>query len=277
MSEIAYVNGQFMPLAEACVPVEDRGCQFADAVYEVIRTYRGAPFALDEHLARLARSLAAIDLTPRHSADQLKSLIHEIIRRAAFPETMVYLQISRGVAKRHRGFPDRYEPVLVITARELPDSRHLREHGITVITVPDNRWGRCDIKSIGLLANVLAYQAAKRAGANDAIFTELDGALNEATAANVFIIQRGQLLTPPEGPKLLTGITRTKLLEAARAAGIPVAERRITKADLLAADEAFLSSTTAEVVPILAVDGQKISTGALSRRIYEQFIKMFAS
>ena len=280
MPEIAYVNGQFVPLADAVVPVEDRGYQFADAIYEVVRTYHGRPFALDEHLVRLARSLAAIELTPLQSTDQLKSLIHEIIRRAAFPETMVYLQISRGVAKRHRGLPTGCDPILVITARELPDSHHLREHGVTVITVPDNRWGRCDIKSVGLLANVLAYQTAKRTGANDAIFTELDGTLNEATAANIFIILRGQLLTPPEGPKLLAGITRTKLLESATAASIPAAERRITKADLLAADEAFLSSSTAEVVPILIADGHKIGDGKpgpLSRRVYDQFIKMFAS
>lgn len=279
MPEIAYVNGQFLPLADAVVPVEDRGYQFADAVYEVIRTYRGAPFALDEHLARLDRSLAAIELAPRHSVDQLKSLIHEIIRRAAFPETMVYLQISRGVAKRHRGVPTGCDPILVITARELPDSRHLREHGITVITVPDNRWGRCDIKSVGLLANVLAYQTAKRAGATDAIFCEPDGTLNEATAANVFLIIRGQLLTPPEGPKLLAGITRSKLLQAARAAGIPATEQRVTNNDLYSAEEAFLCSTTAEVVPILVADGHKIGDGKpgpFSRRVYEQFIKMFA-
>jgi D-alanine transaminase len=278
--EIAYVNGQFMPLADAMVPVEDRGYQFADAVYEVVRTYHGQPFALDEHLARLFRSLAAIQIQHQFAADKLKPIVLQAIRRAGFPEAMIYIQISRGVAKRHRGFPDRYEPVLVMTARMLPDSRHLRETGIAVITVPDIRWSRCDIKSVGLLANVLAYQTAKQAGANDAIFIETDGTLNEASAANVFIILRGQLLTPPEGPKILSGITRTKLLEAARATGIPAAERRITKADLLVADEAFLSSSTAEVVPILAADGHKIGggiPGSLSRRVYEQFIKMFAS
>jgi len=277
VSEIAFVNGQFLPLEQAVVPVEDRGYQFADAVYEVIRTYRGAPFALDEHLARLFRSLAAIQINHQYNGDTLKPLVLEAIRRAGFPETMIYIQISRGVAKRHRGFPDHCEPLLVMTARALPDSRHIREDGITVITVPDNRWGRCDIKSVGLLANVLAYQAAKQAGANDAIFIEPDGTLGEATAANVFIILRGQLLTPPEGTEILSGITRRKLLEAARAAGIPAAERRITKTDLLAADEAFLSSTTAEVVPILVVDEQKIGTGTLSSRIFQQFIKMFVS
>jgi len=275
--EIAYINGKFMPLEQATVSVEDRGYQFADAVYEVVRTYCGRPFALDEHLARLFRSLAAIQLEHSFTADNLKPLIVEAIQRAGFPETLVYLQISRGVAKRHRGFPTGHEPVFVLTARALPDTRHIREKGITVITVPDNRWGRCDIKSVGLLANVLAHHAAHQAGANDAVFVEADGAIAEATAANVFIIHNGTLLTPPEGPKILSGITRGKILEAARAAGIAAAERRVTKVELLGADEAFLSSTTAEVVPILAVDGHKIGAGPLAPRIYDQFIKMFAS
>jgi D-alanine transaminase len=277
MPEIAYVNGKFLPLEQATVPVEDRGYQFADAVYEVVRTYGGRPFALDEHLARLFRSLVSIQLEHHLDAGQLKSLIGEAIQRAGFAETMIYIQISRGVAKRHRGIPVSYEPTFVLTARAMPDSRYLREHGITVITVPDNRWGRCDIKSVALLANVLAYQAARQAGANDAIFVGADDAVCEATAANVFIIRNGELLTPPEGPKILSGITRNKLLEAARAAGIPAAERRITKAELLGADEAFLCSTLAEVVPVLTVDGQKIGTGPLAQRIYERFITMFAS
>lgn len=277
MPAIAYVNGKFLPLEQATVSVEDRGYQFADAVYEVVRTYRGRPFALDEHLARLFRSLAAIQLEHHLKTDELKSLIGEAIQRAGFAETMIYIQISRGVAKRHRGIPTGCEPMFVMTAREIPDTRHLREHGVTVITVPDNRWNRCDIKSVALLANVLAYQAARQAGANDAIFVGADDAVYEATAANVFIIRNGELFTPPEGPKILSGITRNKLLEAARAAGIPATERRITKAELFGADEAFLCSTTAEVVPILSVNGQKIGTGPLASRIYQQFIKMFAS
>ncbi len=276
MPEIAYINGTFLPLEEAKVPVEDRGYQFADAVYEVVRTYHGRPFALDEHLVRLCHSLAAVQIPLPCPVDQLKTVIGEIIRRAGFAETLVYLQISRGVAKRHRGFPEHQHPTLVLTARELPDTRHLREHGLTVITVPDNRWGRCDIKSVGLLANVLAYHAAHQAGAGDAIFVEADGTVNEATAANVFILRHGELLTPPESYRILSGITRHKILDAARAAGIPALERRVTRADLLAAEEAFLSSTTAEVVPILAVDGHPIPAGPLARRIYEQFLKMFA-
>jgi len=275
--DIACVNGKFLPLDQAVVPVEDRGYQFADAIYEVVRTYHGKPFGLDEHLARLHRSLDAIQLRIPYTTDSLKAIIREAIQRADFPETLVYLQISRGVAKRHRGFSGHIEPTFILTARELPDTSRLREHGVTVITVPDNRWGRCDIKSVGLLPNVLAYHAAHEAGADDAIFVEADGMVNEATASNVFVIHNGELLTPPEGPRILSGITRGKILQAARAAGIPAAERRVTKTELLGADETFLSSTTAEVVPIRAVDGQKIGSGPLAVRIYQQFVTMFTT
>ena len=269
-----------MPLAEATVPVEDRGYQFADAVYEVLRTYGGRLFAVDEHLERLWQSMAAIQLEHEFTRDGMRNVIEEALRRAAFPEAMVYLQISRGVARRHRGLPAGVNPTLVLTVRALPDATALRQRGITCITVPDQRWGRCDIKSVGLLANVLAYQAARRAGANDAIFVEADGTVNEATAGNVFLFRGGTLVTPAQGPKLLDGITRGKLLRAAQGAGIAAAERRVTKDDLFAAEEMFLSSTTAEAVPVLAVDGQPIGTGQpgpLTTHLYDQFRSMFVN
>jgi D-alanine transaminase len=273
--EIAYVNGEFVPLDRALVHVEDRGYQFADAVYEVIRTYGGRPFALAEHLDRLWRSLDAIQLAPNFTRDQLAGLIGEALCRAAFPEAMVYLQVSRGQARRHRGIPASYAPTLVITVRALPDSTKLRAEGIACITVPDIRWGRCDIKSVGLLANVLAYAEAKRAGAHDAIFVEADGTVNEATAGNVFLFQAGKLITPAKGPKLLAGITRDKLLVAAP---FPTVERRVTKTELLGADELFLSSTTAEVVPVCQVDGRPIGDGRpgkLSAELYTAFVRRF--
>lgn len=278
MPEIAYVNGEFMPLDKAVVPVEDRGYQFADAVYEVARTYGGQPFAVDEHLGRLWRSLDAIQIRPHFTCEQLHSVILEAARRAAFPEAMIYIQVSRGTAKRHRGIPATAEPTLVLTVRELPDSAALRSRGITCITAPDNRWGRCDIKSVALLANVLAYAAAKQAGADDAIFVETDGTVNETTAGNLFLVTDGTLITPPEGPKILSGITRAKILLAAKGAGIPAVERRVTKPELLAADEVFISSTTAEVVPVRAVDGRPIGTGQpgpIAARIYQQFAQLF--
>ena len=152
------------------VHVEDRGFQFADAVYEVVRTYGGRPFAVDEHIHRLLHSLDAIQIRHDFTAQQLAGLIHEAVQRAGFAEAMVYLQITRGQACRHRGFPADAKPTLVLTVRGLESSATLRAEGVRVITVPDTRWSRCDIKSVALLANVLAYNAARQAGAHDAVF-----------------------------------------------------------------------------------------------------------
>jgi D-alanine transaminase len=279
MPEIAYVNGEFLPLERATVRVEDRGFQFADGVYEVVRTYGAKPFATDEHLARLARSLEAIEIKNPLSIDQWKSIVSEGVQRAGFAESIVYIQITRGCAPRHRGMPKDVEPTVVMTVRELgPAPTKIRETGIAVITVPEFRWGRCDIKSIALLPSVLAYQMAKKAGANDAIFVGDDDVVNESTAGNVFVVTRGRLRTPPKGTRILPGVTRDKLLDAARAAGVEMTEERITKPELYAAEEMFLTSTTAEVVPVVAVDGKSIGAGKpgpISTRVYEQFARMF--
>jgi D-alanine transaminase len=277
--EIAYVNGEFLPLERATVRVEDRGFQFADGVYEVVRTYGGKPFATDEHLARLSRSLEALELKNPLAVEQWKSIIDEGIHRSGFAEAIVYLQITRGCAPRHRGIPKDVEPTVVMTVRQLgPHATKVRETGIAVITVPEFRWGRGDIKSIALLPSVLAYQMAKKAGANDAIFVGDDDVVNESTAGNVFVVTRGRLRTPPKSMRILPGVTRDKLLEAARAAGIEAVEERFAKSDLYAADEVFLTSTTAEVVPVVTVDGKPIGagkTGPVSTRVFEQFARMF--
>ena len=279
MPEIAYVNGKFLPLERATVPVEDRGFQFADGVYEVVRTYGGKPFAVDEHLARLAHSLKALELKVPASDQELKALISDGIQRSGFAEAMVYLQITRGCAPRHRGMPKNLEPTIVMTVRQLrPAATELSGEGITVITVPEFRWARCDIKSIALLPSVLAYQAAKKAGANDAIFVETDETVNEATAANVFIVTDGRLRTPPKSTRILPGITRDKILEISGTAGIEAAESQITKSELYAAAEVFLTSTTAVVVPVVTVDGRQIGTGKpgpVATRVYEQFARLF--
>jgi D-alanine transaminase len=278
--EIAYVNGEFMPLERATVHVEDRGFQFADAVYEVVRTYAGQPFGVDEHLERLFRSLEAVQIQPDFSAKQLRSLIYEAVQRAGFAEAIVYLQVSRGQARRHRGYPADCRPTLVLTVRELENSAPLRANGVRVITTRDIRWARCDIKSVALLANVLAYNVARQAGAHDAIFIEEDGTVNEATAGNVFVVTSGGLRTPPKGPRILAGVTRDKLLRASAAAGLPVKEAPIQQAELLAADEVFLSSTTAEVVPVIAVDGKRIGPGVpgpIAALVYEQFVRLFVA
>jgi len=261
------------------VHVEDRGFQFADAVYEVVRTYGGRPFAVDEHIHRLLHSLDAIQIRHDFTAQQLAGLIHEAVQRAGFAEAMVYLQITRGQARRHRGFPADAKPTLVLTVRGLESSATLRAEGVRVITVPDTRWSRCDIKSVALLANVLAYNAARQAGAHDAVFVESDGTVNEATAGNIFVVTGGVLRSPPKGPRILSGVTRDKLLQAAAAAGIAVTEERLQRDDLFSATEIFLSSTTAEVVPVIAVDGKAIGAGTpgpVAARVYEQFMRFFS-
>ena len=279
MPEIAYVNGEFLPLERAMVHVEDRGFQFADGIYEVVRTYGGKAFATDEHVARLFRSLEAIELKAPLTAEDLKSVIQEGIQRSGFAEAIVYLQITRGRAPRHRGMPKDAKPTMVMTVRELPaPATKLRENGIAVITLPEFRWARCDIKSIALLPSVLAYHAAKTAGANDAIFVDEDDTVNEATAGNVFVVAQGRLRTPPKSMHILSGVTRDKLLLASGKAGIETIEERITKSELYAADEIFLTSTTAEVVPVVTVDGKQIGNGKpgpVSARIFEAFARMF--
>ena len=272
MPEIACINGKFLPLEQATIHVEDRGFQFADAVYEVLRTYRGKVFAVSEHLQRLQRSLDAIQLKFDCIATGLEALIQEAVRRASFPESLIYIQISRGQTRRHRGIPAEYTPTLVITVRPL--EAHPRPAGLTTITVPDQRWVRCDIKSVGLLANVLAYQAARSAGAHDAIYCEADGTVNEATAGNIFVHVAGQWITPPTGPRLLAGVTRDKIIQLGH-----VRERRVTKAELFEADEIFLSSTLTEVAPVIAVDGKPIGPGKpgpLAAEIYRLFVAKFA-
>jgi D-alanine transaminase len=277
--EIAYVNGEFLPLDRAMVHVEDRGFQFADGVYEVVRTYGGKPFATDEHVARLFRSLEAIDLKIRLDSREITAIVEEGVCRAGFAETVVYLQITRGRAPRHRGIPKDAEPTVVMTVRELPlRPIQLRQDGISVITLPEFRWARCDVKSIALLPSVLAYHAAKKEGAGDAVFVEADGTVNESTAGNVFIVTQGKLRTPPKTTRILSGVTRDKILAAARGAGVETAEERVTTTDLFAADEMFLTSTTAEILPVVAVDGKLVGTGKpgpVSAHIYEQFARMF--
>ena len=279
MPEIAYVNGEFLPLERATVHVEDRGFQFADGVYEVVRTYGGKPFATDEHVARLFRSLEAIELKIALNAAQTAALIEEGVRRAGFAEAVVYLQITRGRAPRHRGIPKDVAPTVVMTVRELSArAAKLRADGITVITLPEFRWARCDVKSIALLPSILAYHAARKAGAGDAVYVDADGTVNESTAGNVFLVTGGKLRTPPKSTRILSGVTRDKILVAARGSGLETTEERLTKAELYAADEIFLTSTTTEIMPVVAVDGKPVGDGKpgpVSGRIYDQFARMF--
>jgi D-alanine transaminase len=261
MPDIAYVNGRFGPLAEAVVHVEDRGFQFGDGVYEVVRTYQGRPFSLDAHLARLARSARALRLPWDRSASDWAALIDEGLRLSAFAETKIYIQLTRGQAPRDHPFPAGISPTTVLTFRELrPPEQSTRDNGVSAITLEDLRWGRCDIKSLNLLGNVLARQQAKEAGAYEAILVR-DGLVTEGSVSNVMIVRDGVLFTAPEGPRILSGVTRTLVLDVARKSGVSVEEACVTQQQLYDASEVLLTGTTVEILSVVTVDGRPIGGG----------------
>ncbi|MFM8550866.1 MAG: D-amino-acid transaminase [Nitrospiraceae bacterium] len=261
MPAIGFVNGTFMPLEHATVSVEDRGYQFGDGVYEVIRTYRGAPFQVEAHLARLERSAAAIGLPMPYPNREWTRLVMEGIRRAGFAESKVYIQLTRGVAPRDHAFPAECRPTAVMTIRELrPLAPAVYDAGVEAVTFEDLRWGRCDIKSVNLLANVLARHRAKEAGVFETIFIR-EGAVTEGSVSNVMIVTAGRVVTAQEGVHILSGVTRSLVLDLAHAAGVPVDERAATVEELHGADEVFLCGTTVEVLPVVRVDGRMVGTG----------------
>jgi D-alanine transaminase len=258
---VAFLNGAFLPLAEAKVSIEDRGFQFGDGVYEVIRTYKGRPFALDAHLARLERSAAALDLTQPYGRDEWTRHILEGIKRAAYPEAKIYLQITRGVAPRDHAYPAEGTPTVVMTVREFhPLDGAVQAAGVEAMTTEDIRWGRCDIKSVNLLANVLARQQVKQASVFEAILVK-DGQVTEGAVSNVMAVRRGTVVTAPEGPSILSGVTRAVVLNLAFSQGLPVQERFISQADLYDADEVLLTGTTVEVLAVVRIDGKVIGDG----------------
>jgi len=261
MPNVAFINGTFVPMAEAKVSIEDRGFQFGDGVYEVIRTYKGRPFELEAHLARLDRSATALDLKQPYSHDEWTRHILEGIRRAAYPEAKIYVQITRGVAPRDHAYSDDATPTVVMTVREFhPLDRSVQVAGVEAITTEDIRWGRCDIKSVNLLANVLARQQVKQAQVFEAILVN-EGLVTEGAISNVMVVQGGTVVTAPQGSRILSGITRAVVLDLARSEGLPVQERFVSQADVYEADEVFLTGTTVEVLAVIRVDGKIIGAG----------------
>ena len=275
MAAIAYVNGQFSPIEQAVVSVEDRGFQLGDGVYEVLRTYGGRLHSVEAHLQRLFRSLEAIELKHPYTPAEIEGIIRECLRRAGLAESVVYLQITRGAGKRSKEFPQGLSPTLVITVRELePRPPALRADGARIMTARDLRWQRCDIKSICLLPNVLVFNHAKAAGFHEAVFIEDDDTIAECCSANIFIVKEGRVATPPRSTRILGGVTRDEVIAVARGHGIPLEERAVTLAELRGADEVFLTSTTIEVLPVTRVDEQVIGDGKpgpVTQRLSEIF------
>lgn len=262
MSEIAFVNDVFMPLSEACVSVEDRGFQFGDGIYELLRVYAGVPFHLTDHLGRLEQSAQAIGIPLPYTRDRWAAVIAEAVSRSGFAEAKVYIQVTRGVAPRDHVPTGPMAPTVVVTVRAVaPSASELYATGADVVTVSDIRWTRCNIKSVGLLANVLAKLQARDAGAVEALFVR-DGYVLEGATSNVMAVQNRCLVTPPEGPLLLPGVTRKVVLELAQAAGVAVKEQPVTEEEFYASDEVFLTGTTIEVLPVARVNGRPIGAGA---------------
>lgn len=280
MSRIAYVNGAYVRHADAAVHIEDRGYQFADAVYEVWSVFGGQLADLAGHLNRLERSLRELHIAMPMPRAALVVVLNEVIRRNRIGEGLVYLQVSRGVAPRDHFFPTEVvKPALVITAK--PVDRQAAEvkarKGIRVISAPDNRWGRCDIKTVGLLPNVLAKQAAREAGASDVIFVDAEGFVTEGGSANVYIVTaEGEVKTRSLRANILPGVTRISLLDILRAEGVDVSEGAFTLEDAKRAKEAFLSAASTFVMPIVQIDDSLIGDGVpgeLSLRLREAYIQ----
>jgi len=261
MPNVAFVNGRFCPWKDATVSIDDRGFQFGDGVYEVVRTYRGRPFELDAHLDRLNRSAKELRITQPYSRTEWVRWIEEGLGQAGYRDAKVYIQITRGAAPRDHAFPPDTPPTVVMTIRELhPFPSETREKGVEACTCEDLRWGRCDIKCLNLLGNVLAREEARKAGVFEAILVK-DGLVTEGSLSNVMAVQSGTVVTAPEGPRILSGVTRTVVLGLAKQERIPVEERFLPVEALYGADEVFLTGTTIEVVGVISIDGRTIGSG----------------
>jgi len=266
---IVYLNGQFTPLSEAKVPVLDRGFIFGDGIYEVIPVYGRKMFRAEQHLARLFRSLAAIGIPNPHDQTDWLTLIGQVMDAHSAPDQMVYIQVTRGVARRAHAFPKEVTPTIFIMTNPIVlPSAEARAEGVACVTMEDKRWLHCDIKSISLLGNVLAAQNAAEHEVAESIQFR-DDYLTEASSSNVWIVKEGVLMGPPKDHLILQGIRYGLLEELCARQAIPMQACRITRAQVFAADEVILSSATKEVLAVTKLDAQTIGNG-LPGPIYQQ-------
>lgn len=281
MSRIAYVNGRYVPHRDARIHVEDRGYQFADGVYEVVALKAGRFVDLEPHLDRLDRSLGELRIARPMERAALRLVMEEMVRRNDVRDGIVYVQMTRGVAPRDHAFPAHARTQVVMTARRLkPHPASHETHGVKAVTFPDIRWERCDIKSIALLPNVLAKQAAREAKAYEAIFVTPGGEITEGSSTNVWIVTAdGELATHQSSAAILSGITRQTVLEIAREEGLRLVERRITLAEARTAREVFVTSTTSFVMPVTQIDDTVIANGrpgSVSLKLRQRYIAYMA-
>jgi len=274
---MVFLNGKFMPIEEARVPVLDRGFIFGDGVYELIPVYSRVPFRMDEHLARLERSLASVRIRNPYSRAEWREIILQLVAKQPFEDQGVYFQVTRGVAKRDHSFPKDSTPTVFIMANPLVNPpQELVERGAAAVTAKDDRWHRCDIKSISLIGSCLLRQVSADVGAVETILFR-DGVLTEASASNVFVVKGGVILSPAKTNLILPGITYDVIAEIAQAAGLPLEYREISEAEVRAADEVWVTSSSKEVLAIVTLDGKPVAggkPGPLFRRVhalYQEF------
>ncbi len=267
MTRIAYVDGRYLPLAEAVVQIEDRGYQFADGIYEYIAFYNKKLVDAEPHLQRWQRSIDALSLPSTYSLKSLHIIMQQLLSRNPLQHGGLYMQITRGVSPRNHPFPKHPHGVLSMTIRasKTMDSSKA-EKGVKAITHADERWARCDIKTINLLANLLAKQYAIASGAFEALLIKPDGFISEGAVSNVFMVdETGTLCTHPATSEILPGITRARVIEMASATNITVLEKAFTLKQLQAAQEVFITSTSANVQPVVQIDQQTIGNGKVGR------------
>ena len=276
-SGAVFLNGKLLPIAEARVPVLDRGFIFGDGIYELVPVYSRVPFRLEEHLARLERSLAAVKIRNPYSRAQWRAHIYALIDAQAFEDQGVYFQVTRGVAKRDHAFPKDAEPTVFMMANPLvnPPAAQV-ESGAAAVSAQDNRWLRCDIKSISLIGNVLLRQQSAEAGAAETILFRGE-VLTEASASNVFLVKHGVIVSPPKNQLILPGITYDVVVELAQANAMACEFREVKEAEVRAADELWVTSSSKEVLAIVSLDGRPIGNGrpgpvfARMYRLYQEF------
>ena len=286
MGRIAYVNGRYVPHGEAMVHIEDRGYQLADAIYEVWALFDGKLGDAEGHFARMERSLGELSIAAPMSRAALTLVLKEMIRRNRVRDGLLYLQISRGVAKRDHAFPNppvRPAVVMTVSAVDRAAAEARAAKGVSVVTTPENRWGRCDIKTVGLLPNALAKQKSRVAGAAEAWFVDDLGFVTEGASSNAWIVDgEGRLRTRDTNANILRGVTRHTLLDVIRREGLEVDERPFTPAEAVAAREAFITGAGTLVLPVIAVDGKRVGEGrpgpvaARLRRLYIEQAKAAA-
>jgi len=277
---VAYVNGRYVPHAQAGVHIEDRAVQFADGIYEVVGVVGGQIFDEEHHLDRLVRSVGEIGMAMPMERNALKLVIREMARRNRVHDGLIYMQVTRGAYRRDHAVPlAGGRPTLIMTARSMNPAliAQRREQGVKVITRPDERWARCDIKSTALLPNILAKTAARNAGAFEAWLIDRDGFITEGSSTSAWIVDKeGNIVTRDLSHAILPGVTRREILDAAAEAQISIVERRFTPAEALAAKEAFMTAATLGATPIVSIDGHKIGDGKpgpVARRLQELYAR----